>query len=163
GAALIFSPLSAIWSSLVAILPLFLVLSYLGALQLREFARGEFLRLSLSSAWILFAFTNAAVFARHAPPGTIILIATSALVDAAASLSALTDAFRRRFPGGFVVDVAGAPTRELTALPSPERQAIWRDALRDARRVARARSSSPFVVTSFRPGGTIRLLFVTTR
>jgi hypothetical protein len=297
GAALLFAPLAAIWRPLVAVLPLFGVLSYLAALQMRELARGEFLRLSLSAAWILFAFTNAAVFARHAdattlsliaggtfagaiallwwrgtlrPPiatglqstllgwahalssvkgpvvvawaqageasararltvarrvaallgdrGAIVLLSPSgrlvwferapaslgpgelarvgagklarsrrlgpfeagaaalaaaidagalvrpAATDADASLAALADSFRRRFPSGFVVDLAGTPTRELAALPAPERQSIWRDALRDARRIARARSrTSPFVVTSFRPGGTIRLLFIATR
>jgi hypothetical protein len=76
----------------------------------------------------------------------------------------LVEEFRRRFPAGYVVDLAASrPCPALAGEPPALKRLLWQDAVRAARRGRHARPRGPLEVTSFRPHGEIRLLFALPR
>lgn len=77
-------------------------------------------------------------------------------------LSSMREVHRRLFPEGFVVEVASPPPARFSGLPARERQAIWRDALRDTRD-GRGRGRSGWFVTGWAPEGVVEAVFVAPR
>jgi hypothetical protein len=73
--------------------------------------------------------------------------------------STLLADFRQRFPDGVSAALeAGVPPDGVGRLSARMRSRLWQDALR-----SRGRSRLPFDVTSFRPGGEVRLVFALPR
>ncbi|MCU1279045.1 MAG: hypothetical protein JWM53_2591, partial [bacterium] len=76
----------------------------------------------------------------------------------------LVDDFRRRFPDGYVVDLAARRAcPALDRAPAVVKRLVWQDAVRAARRGAHVRPRGSLEVTTFRPVGEIRLLFAAPR
>jgi hypothetical protein len=100
---------------------------------------------------------------RRALEGALAAGLVAAPPDDATSAPLVAD-FRRRFPDGFVVDLAARrPCPALHREPASVKRLVWQDALRAARRGGGARPRGALEITSFRPVGEIRLLFAAPR
>ena len=81
------------------------------------------------------------------------------------STSSLVGAFREAFGDRALISdlCAKRPATALSRLPPQVRRAVWLDAAREARQGSVSRQRSGYEVSSFRPAGEIRLLFVIPR
>jgi hypothetical protein len=78
--------------------------------------------------------------------------------------SSLIDAFRQAFRCGLVADLrTGRLSPDLTEIDRRTRRAIFRDAERECRLGTTSGQLSSFEVTSYRPGGELRILFAVPR
>ena len=77
-----------------------------------------------------------------------------------APVNSLEQVYASLFPGGFVLRVGRRPPPPFERLEPTIRQAIWRDGLRNQRRI---RGRSAWFVTTFAPVGPAEILFVTPR